>query len=275
MIKPSNQKSLFGSKLLRLCLLMLLVLSLSQPLWAQDNQEEVDISVSEQIGKKIPLNLTFKSSNGDLLQLADIIDRPTIILPAFLYCSQSCGLQMAYLASAIRQLGKDNWDSFRMVTLSFDAEDTPELAANSKKNYVPLIDHDFKAENWRFLTGQQKEIDTFLNAIGYRVKKTEPRNFLHPNAVMVVAEDGTIIRYLYGPKFLTFDIGMALEEARKGTPGISIKRVLSYCFDYDHTTQRYVFQSFRVIGIVIVLVLFSFYWFFLRKGNQHHCRSFN
>jgi len=54
--------------------------------------------------------------------------------------------------------------------------------------------------------------------------------FVHPNVMLVLSPAGKIIRYFYGVYFLPFDIGMALTEASKGTPQLSIRQVLTYCF---------------------------------------------
>jgi protein SCO1/2 len=88
--------------------------------------------------------------------------------------------------------------------------------------------------------------------------------------MVVLAEDGKIIRYLYGPGFLPFDLGMALTEARKGEPGVSIKRrVLSFCFDYDPENKTYVFRMFRITGTVILVLLAGFLVFLLRPGKKN------
>lgn len=57
---------------------------------------------------------------------------------------------------------------------------------------------------------------------------------------------------------------MALSEARKGEPGISIKRgVLSFCFDYDPENKTYVFKMFRITGTAILLLLGCFLVFLI------------
>ncbi len=79
---------------------------------------------------------------------------------------------------------------------------------------------------------------------------------------MVLARDGKIIRYLYGSDFLPFDVGMAVNEASKGEPGISIKRgVLSFCFSYDPENKTYVFKMFRITGTAILILLAGFMFF--------------
>ena len=113
-----------------------------------------------------------------------------------------------------------------------------------------------------------KEIHALLNDLGYRYQQTGSHAFIHPNVLITVAPDGKIIRYLYGLRFLPFDIGMALAEAEKGTPQMSVRRILTYCFDYDSESKTYVFKSFRITAISIIAVLSVFLLFLLRKGKN-------
>jgi protein SCO1/2 len=86
----------------------------------------------------------------------------------------------------------------------------------------------------------------------------------------VLSKDGKIIRYLYGPNFLPFDLGMALTEAEKGTPGLSIKRgVMSFCFGYDPAKKTYAFKLFRITGTVVLIVLAGFIIFLLYPSKRN------
>jgi len=71
-----------------------------------------------------------------------------------------------------------------------------------------------------------------MDAIGFKFRR-EGNDFIHGVVVVVVSPDGKIIRYIYGTRILPFDITMAITEAQKGLPGLSVKRVLNYCFSYD------------------------------------------
>ena len=179
---------------------------------------------------------------------------------------------MSSLAMTIRRLTSHEDDEYKAITISFDAEDSTDMAIQSKKTYLNLLDKNYPKEHWRFLTGDQATIDRLLDSIGANVIKINKHLFRHPNVLIVLADDGKIIRYIYGPNFLPFDVGMALTEAERGIPAISVKKVLSYCFAYDPKENTYVFQFFRVFGVAIPLLLFMFYFFFLRKGNQKQNR---
>jgi protein SCO1/2 len=106
------------------------------------------------------------------------------------------------------------------------------------------------------------------DSLGFKFKKTEKHTFVHPNVMACIAGDGKIIRYIYGPKFLAGDIGMALSEAQKGTPGISIKKVISFCFNYDPKGNKYVFKALKVTAFVMIAAFAMFFVIFLRKKEQ-------
>jgi protein SCO1/2 len=235
-----------------------------------EGRHEGNVGVDERLGEFIDLELTFQDQDGRVLRLGDFIKKPTVILPVFFYCPQACSMMLASLASAINDVPLTPGADYQILALSFDAEETPALAKKAQKNYWPLIQKKFPEDQWLFLTGKQGQIDALLQRLGYRLKKTGPHAFIHPNVLIVISPKGKIIRYLYGIYFLPFDIGMALTEALKGTPQLSIRRVLTYCFDYDSEKRTYVFNAFRIIAVGIILVLSVFLFFLLRRGNRQH-----
>ena len=242
----------------------------------RQDQNEVDIQndsgkavgVEEKLGKIIPLDLTFKDEHNQSLILRDFIDKPTLLLPVYFYCTQACGIMLANLAASLNEYNSNPGGDYHIIAFSFDKTETPAIALEAKANYFKIIKKDFPEEKWKFLTGDATNIQAITAAIGFQYKKTGPHLFAHPNVLVAIAPDGKIIRYLYGPNFLPFDIGMALAEAVKGEPGISINKILSLCFDYDSKSNRYVFKTFRILGAVIVILLVAFFFFVLRKGNK-------
>ncbi len=227
---------------------------------------EEPVGVEERLGEILNLDLTFRDEDDRELRLKDFIEKPTLILPVYFYCPQACSMMLASLASAINDVPLTPGKNYQVLAISFDEQETPELAREAKKNYLKLIEKDFPEDQWKFLTGDRKAIHGLLHGLGYRLKKTGPHMFVHPNVLVVLSPAGKVIRYLYGIYFLPFDIGMALTEASKGTPQLSIRRVLTYCFDYDSEKKTYVFKAFRIVAVTIILVLAVFLFFLLRKG---------
>ncbi len=197
--------------------------------------------------------------------LGNFIDRPTLILPIFYHCPKTCSLLLSNLSMALNDVTFTPGKSYRVLAFSFDEEEGPKDSKNAKKNYFNLLKKDFPESEWRFLTGNRKNIFALARAIGFKFKKLASHSFVHPNILLCVAGDRKIIRYLYGPDFLPFDISMAIAEAERGAPGISIKKIVSFCFDYDPKGKRYVFKTFKISGILIISLLAGFIFFLVRK----------
>ncbi len=226
------------------------------------------VGVNEQLGKAAHLQATFIDEKGNAAKLGDVIDKPTLLLPVYYHCPMACDIMMANLAAALNQVTLKAGEDYHVLSVSFDDEDTPAVALDSKFNYTKILNAEFPKTAWNFLTGDASGIKQLTESAGYQFKKTGQHTFVHPNALIVLSHDGKIIRYLYGPEFLPFDISMALTEATKGTPSVSIKKLLTYCFDYDPKGKKYVFKTFRILGSVIFVTLGLFYFLVLRKGKR-------
>lgn len=226
------------------------------------------VAVDERPGKKIDGGARFLDENGGEVELGKFIDRPTLILPIFYGCTATCGIMLGNLASALNAVPLNPGKDFRVLTISFDEQDDTGAAMETRHNYAKLLQRDYPAGSWKFLTGDAANIRRFTDSIGFKFKRIGPHDFVHPNALVVIARDGTIIRYLYGPTFLPFDIGMALTEATRGTPSLSVRKLVSLCFRYDPETRSYAFTSVRFISIGLLLLIGGLIIYSIRKKDR-------
>lgn len=218
--------------------------------------------IEEKTGQFLPLDLTFQDDKGETIALGDVIDRPTILLPIYFYCPNICSTNLANLAVALNNLSFAPGKEYRVVALSFNDAENHETAARAKKNYLKLVDEGFPSDEWFFLTGGKSNILRVTEAVGFRFQKVDDETFIHPAALMVIDGSGQIIRYVYG-SFLAGDIDMALSDAISGTPSLSVKRLLAFCFNYDPDKNKGLFQWVKlgvlfVLGTLVVFVLFFF-----------------
>lgn len=245
-------------------LLLLLIILLPTVTFAAESRVEL----IEQLGAKLPLDLTFIDSHGNQVQLDQLIDRPTLIAPVFYNCRNVCNMLLGGLSEALPQVKLKAGKDYNVITLSFDPTETPAMAARSKRTFMTALkDPSYPRGAWTFLIGQQENILKVTDAAGYYFAK-EGDEFLHPIAVFVVSKDGTIVRYLIGQRFSPIDISMALLEASEGRIGKPIKAALQFCFSYDPEGRRYVFNLFRISGTVILLTLGSFLLFLILSGRK-------
>ncbi len=215
-------------------------------------------SVDEKLGEIIPEGIMFRDESGNMVDIRSLMDRPTLIAPVYFTCPSVCNILQSSVARILPQMSMTPIKEYRVLSVSFDETDTPELAARRKNNYLSAMHNDFPPEGWRFLTGSKESVDLFMGSIGYHFTRTG-KDFVHPIVVVIASPEGKIVRYLYGNDFLPFDTAMALTEAAQGKVGLSLKRIVSYCFAYDPQGKRYVLDVMRIAGFVVlfgVAVLF-------------------
>jgi len=240
-------------------------------------QIAAQVRVDERLGEYVDFSPRFTDENNQPVELKEIFDKPVVLLPVYFMCTTVCNFLQANLAQVLNHTTDIPGKDFNVITLSFSDDEDHTYAKTSKQNYTNLVKREMVADNWYHLTGNRENILKLTRSLGYYFVKQDIHLYIHPNVLVVLAKDGKIIRYLYGPDFLPFDVGMALSEARKGEPGISIKRgVLSFCFDYDPENKTYVFKMFRITGTAILILLVGFALFLIvpsksgrRRGRQH------
>ncbi|MEI6206664.1 MAG: SCO family protein [Desulfuromonadales bacterium] len=231
----------------------------------QQNKDE--IGLDEHLGAKVPLDAVFNDESGRPVRLGDLITGPTMLLPVYYSCTNVCNYLQGGLARIIRELNGKPGSDYRIISISFNPDETPEQAARTKKMYLAAINAPFPADGWRFLTGDRDNIQRFTDAIGYRFKQ-QGHEFIHPVASVMVAGDGKIVRYLYGTSFLAKDVSLALLEARNGTVGTTIRKIVDFCFTFDPAGKTYVFNILRVSATVVILSAGSFLLFLMLSGKK-------
>jgi len=199
---------------------------------------------------------------------------PTIILPVYYSCTNVCVYLQARVAGVLPNLGRRPVEEYRVISVSFDENETPATAAKSKRMYLAAMKEPFPEDGWRFLTGDSAAIRSLTDALGFHFQR-QGRDFLHPVASMVVSPDGTIVRYLYGTTILPKDLALALVEAKNGVSGTSIRKLMEYCFTFDPEAKTYVFNLLRVSATVVIISAGGFLAFLIlsRKRTQRASRE--
>lgn len=234
----------------------------------QEAEEQgVKVGVTEHLGEYVPLDATFVDSEGNRVTLDDVIDAPTLIMPVYYTCPNVCHILQSAMARVLPEVALTPGEEIKIVSLSFDENDSAQGAARIKRNFAAALRGNFPPEHWTFLAGDKENIDRTMDAIGFGFERMG-KDFAHPVLVVAVAPDGKIVRYLYGSDFLPFDVTMAATEAAKGTPGISVKRILSFCYSYDPQGRRYTFDILRVSGFAVLGMLALIFIILFLSGKK-------
>ncbi|MBP7866838.1 MAG: SCO family protein [Acidobacteria bacterium] len=216
-----------------------------------------DIGIDEHLGTFLPKDLVFLDEAGKPVRLGELIRKPTLLALVYFRCPGICTPLLEGLADVLNQLRSEPGKDFQVVTISFHAGDTPELARQKKANFLKILTRPFPPESWHWLTGDQAAIDAVTAAVGFRYVR-QGKDYAHPGAIYFISDQGKICRYLYGIRFLPNDVELALMEASEGRTSASINRVLNFCYSYDPVSKTYVFNFLKVAGVVTLLVLALF-----------------
>ncbi|OGU00566.1 MAG: cytochrome-c oxidase [Geobacteraceae bacterium GWB2_52_12] len=234
---------------------------------AHSHTDETFLGLNEQIGAKIPLDVIFRDEGGKPVRLAELVTGPTIILPVYFSCTNVCYNLQWGLAQVLTKIKSKPGEEYRVISVSFDENDTPQLASKFKRVYLTAMHAPFPESGWRFLTGDVENIRRLTDSAGYGFQR-KGRDFLHPSASFIITRDGTIVRYLYGTTFLAKDLTLALIEAKDGTSGATIRKIVDYCFVFDPEQKTYSFNLLRVSATVVILCAGGFLVFLILTGRK-------
>jgi protein SCO1/2 len=254
---------------IKVLILLMGVIFFHGPLNAHVEQSKdlAGIGIDEKLGQFVPLDLTFNDEDGNPVTLKQLIHTPTVLTPVYLHCPNVCSLLLQNLADVLNRLPAEPDKEYKVISISFDETEKPELALQKKKTYLTMIRKPFPEDAWRFLTGDKQNIHKLTDAIGFYFKRVG-QDFEHPVALIILAPDGKIIRYMVGADPLPFDLKMALVEASQGKIGPAISKVVRFCFSYDPKANKLVFNTLKVTGTVTLLFAISFIVFLLFKGRK-------
>lgn len=231
------------------------------------------LGIYENLDETLP-NLQFTNEEGEVVNLLDIIDKPTVITPVYYECPGICTPLLNGLKDVIKQADLALATDYDVITFSFDPGEKYNLARKKKNTYKGLLKNVNVEEGWTFLTGDTNSIQTLLDTLGYQVKE-ENGEYIHPAAIIVVSPNGKITRYLNGTYFLKFDFMMAITEASEGRSGPTVNKMLNYCFSYDPKGKTYVFNITKVAGSGMIVIVLSLFIVLALRGSKQRKESLN
>jgi len=235
-----------------------------------------NVGFDQRLNEQVPLDAEFSDESGKTVKLGDYFgSKPVVLVLAYYRCPMLCTLVLNGVAHAMREMPLVPGRDYEVVTVSFDPRETPELAAEKKKNYVALYGRaghprsGSAAEGWHFLTGKAEPIRQLTSAAGFRyVYDPEKDQYIHTSGIVVLTPAGKIARYFFGIRFDPSDLRLSLVEASGSHIGSPVDAVLLYCFHYDPTLGKYtasVLNFVRAGGVLTVVGLIGMVWFLVRR----------
>jgi len=248
--------------------------------WAAEKTppELEGVGITEQLGAYINLDTSFVDQNGKNVSLKEYFkgDVPIVLALVYYSCPSLCNLLLNGLKDTLSRLDWKVGEKFRIVTVSFDPEETYELAAKKRETYLQSLNLPANTD-WHFLTGQEENIKRLTETIGFSYKYDKSQmQYAHSAAIYVLTPEGKISRYLFGIMFEPRDLKLSLLEASEGKVGNFVDRMIMFCYHYDPQGRKYSLYSIRlmrVAGYVTVLSLAVFLFFLSRRKRETKNRN--
>jgi protein SCO1 len=216
----------------------------------------------QKLGTRLPLSLAFFDEGGAPATLRQYFDeRPVVLVLGYYQCPNLCSTMMEGVLESLSRTGMPR-NSYRVVEVSIDPQETPELAARKKMSYEPMFGRN--GVDLHLLTGDKSSIALLTDAAGFHyIYDPALRQYIHPAGFVVATGEGKISRYFLGVRFDPEDIRTALRQASGGNVGTPIERLLLLCSHYDPTSGRYsglIMTLIRTACIAVLIALAGWMW---------------
>jgi protein SCO1/2 len=232
------------------------------------------VGIDQKLDYPVPLDTTFHDEAGRDVALSTFFQskKPVILALVYYRCPMLCTQILTGLESALKAVSFNPGQDFEIVSLSFDPKDTPELAASKKQLYLRRYARPGTANGWHFLTGDERNIKTLTDAVGFHFKYDAASDqYAHASAILILTPDGRISRYFYGVEYAPRDLRLGLVEASQGKIGSPVDQVLLFCFHYDPATGKYgaiAMGALRFAGAAFVLICGTFLAIVFRREGR-------
>jgi protein SCO1/2 len=218
------------------------------------------VSIDEKLGQTVDLDLQFTGEKGYQAPLRSFFhkDKPVILNLVYYTCPMLCNLVLNGQTAVLRDIPWTPGNEFEIVTISIDPTDNFDIARRKKALY--LESYGKPATGWHFLTDYKGNVKKLAAQVGFNYRFDErQQQFAHAAAIMFLTPEGKVSRYLYGIKFRPRDVRLALTEASESKLGVSVDKLLLFCFHYDSTARSYVpfARNIMRLGGVLTIIIFG------------------
>lgn len=236
------------------------------------------VNVEERLGAKLPLDARFRTADGALVTLGQVLasadnTMPTILTFNYSGCPMLCSLQLNGLQAALSNLAEPIAGvrfvvgrQFRIVTIDLEPAESPERAAKMRDKYVaklPETQRKSALAGWTFLVaatpGDGSQIRRVADAAGFSYAYVPERaEWAHPAALIFLATTGVITRYVYGIEFDGAVMRDSLFKAGLNEPATAVG-FMNRCYHYDpdassHARAGMLALRIGAAGFLVVLV---------------------
>lgn len=213
--------------------------------------------IIEHLGQAIPPDIRCLDDKGAEVNLRALVDRPTILSLVYYTCEHVCPQVLVALGRLAGDLPLAPGMDYRVITLSFDGQDTPRDAAKARRNYARPLPKEFPPGAWAFLTASEQNIRKLTSRLGFSFE-AEEHGFIHPAVLVILGPGGVISRYIYPSKYaygasfpVTFSpvgIAASLRKAGMGEVDAEARGPVLFCFPHEPPGQERYYGLMRLAG---------------------------
>ena len=229
------------------------------------------VTVDEHVGGRVPLDARFRTQDGALVTLGEVLrgELPAILTFNYSDCPMLCSVQLNGLTAALPAVGQpgpspvpsatvpgatvpgatvpDARDvvfrvgrQFRIVTIDLEPTESLDKAKAMRRRYIERLPEDQRAAaetGWTFLVaatpGDDAVIRRVADAVGFRYAYIKERaEWAHPAALILMTATGVVTRYLYGIEFDPAVMRESIYKAGIAEPASAVGFMLR-CYHYD------------------------------------------
>lgn len=238
-----------------------------------ENEKELEVGITEHLDEYLPSDIMLTDHNGNLVNLKQLIDKPTVISFVYYRCPGICSPLMNGFAEVMEATGLALGKDYQAFTISFDSREPYELGQKKRLSYLKKLKGK-DPSGWTFFTGDSANIAKATKALGFGYKFVN-NEFMHEGALIMISPDGKITRYLKGISFVPFEFKLAVYEASQGKSAPTIIKVLKYCYSYDRKTERYSLDVTRITATLTIIFAVSLLTYLLIRGRRKKSKSVN
>jgi protein SCO1/2 len=243
------------------------------------------VVVDEHVGARIPLDAKFRTADGMIVTLGDVMrgELPVILTFNYSDCPMLCSVQLNGLTTslpAIARLGPGPDASkgdvgfhvgaqYRIVTIDLEPNEPLAKIQKMRDRYVaraPEGDRERAQTGWTFLLaavpGDDTQIRRVADAVGFKYTYLPQRaEWAHPAALIFLSAAGVVSRYVYGIEFDPKMMRESIYKAGLAEPATAVG-FMNRCYHFDpdeNSHTRGAVTALRIgAGGFVVLVLAIF-----------------
>jgi protein SCO1/2 len=232
------------------------------------------VGIEQHLNAEVAAGLEFRDELGNPVKLGDYFHkgRPVILNLGYYQCPMLCGEVLQGLVGSLKVLTFDLGKDFEVVTVSFDPRETPDMAAEKKRDIMKRYGRAGTEQGWHFLTGKADQINALTKAVGFQYQfDTKTDQYAHATAIVLLTPDRHVAEYFYGVEFSPKDLRLGLVQASQNKIGNVADQVLLYCYHYDPRSGKYgavISNILRLAGVATMLILGTFVFIMFRADAR-------